>query len=153
MLPPELVKPVLIAGVALFVMSVVDTLAYGVRTAGVFTRRLAISLSLFNILVTFSRFSNMIQAPFLGRMADDVGITLGDGSLDAAQRVFAAAAGKRAFGNARFARSLFEQAYARMATRAATDGAITVDELTTLLAEDIDDDLSGLASERRRIGF
>jgi hypothetical protein len=72
LLPPELVKPVLIAGVALFVMSVVDTLAYGVRTAGVLTRRLAISLSLFNILVTFSRLSNMIQAPFLGRMSDDV---------------------------------------------------------------------------------
>ena len=53
-------------------MSVVDTLAYGVRTAGVYMRRLAISLSLFNILVTFSRLSNMIQAPFLGRMADDV---------------------------------------------------------------------------------
>jgi hypothetical protein len=72
MLPPELIKPVIIAGVALFVMSVVDTLAYGVRTAGVYTRRLAISLSLFNILVSFSRFSNMVQAPFLGRMADDV---------------------------------------------------------------------------------
>jgi hypothetical protein len=72
MLPPELIKPVLIAGGALFIMSVVDTLAYGVRTAGVYTGKLAISLSLFNILVTFSRFSNMIQAPFLGRMSDDV---------------------------------------------------------------------------------
>jgi hypothetical protein len=63
------------------------------------------------------------------------------------------AAGKQDFGNARFARSLFEQAYARMGSRAAMDGAVTVDELTDLLAEDIDDDLSMLARETARIGF
>jgi hypothetical protein len=40
-----------------------------------------------------------------------------------------------------------------MASRAATDGSVTVDELAVLLPEDIDDDLSGLAPEPRRIGF
>jgi hypothetical protein len=40
-----------------------------------------------------------------------------------------------------------------MASRAAMDGAVTVDELTTILAEDVDDDLSGLAKETPRIGF
>src|SRR5215213_1101798 len=63
---------VVIAGVMLFVMSVMDTLAYGVRTAGVLTRRLAISLSLFNSLVVFSRLSNMAQAPILGNFPDKV---------------------------------------------------------------------------------
>ena len=56
-------------------------------------------------------------------------------------------------GNARFARSLFEQAYARMAARAAADGTVSVDELNTLLAEDIDDDLGTLTREMPRIGF
>jgi SpoVK/Ycf46/Vps4 family AAA+-type ATPase len=109
--------------------------------------------SRFKTYIDFPDYSAAELTVIFGRMAEDVGITLGDGALDTAQRVFAAAAGKRAFGNARFARSLFEQAYARMATRAAEDGAVTVEELTTLQAADIDDDLSSLASERRRIGF
>lgn len=67
-----MVKPVVIAGVFLGVMSIVDTLAYGVRTAGVLTKRLAIALSLFNILVIFSRLSNMVQAPILGNFPDKV---------------------------------------------------------------------------------
>ncbi len=51
-------------------MSVVDTLNLSIRVAGVTTRRLAIALSLFNILMIFSRMSNMIQAPFVGGMID-----------------------------------------------------------------------------------
>lgn len=109
-----------------------------------------------------SRFKTYIDFPdyaagelirIFEQMAKDVGIELGEGAREKAADVFHEAAGKRDFGNARFARSLFEQAYARMATRAATDGTVTVDELTTLLAEDIDDDVSMLSSERRRIGF
>lgn len=67
-----MVKPVVVAGIFLGIMSIVDTLAYGVRTAGVLTKRLAIALSLFNILVIFSRLSNMIQAPILGNFPDKV---------------------------------------------------------------------------------
>jgi hypothetical protein len=40
-----------------------------------------------------------------------------------------------------------------MASRAAMDSSVMVDELTDLLAEDIDDDLSMLARETPRIGF
>ena len=61
--------------------------------------------------------------------------------------------GKQEFGNARFARSLFEQAYARMAARAAADGAITVDEVTQLTAQDLEWQEAGFAPEQRRIGF
>ncbi|HEX8245481.1 MAG TPA: AAA family ATPase [Longimicrobium sp.] len=109
-----------------------------------------------------SRFKTYIDFPdytpaeltvIFERMARDVGIELADGALAMAELVFTRAAGKQDFGNARFARSLFEQAYARMAARAAADGAVTVDELTGLLAEDIDDNLSMLTSEPRRIGF
>jgi hypothetical protein len=71
-LPHEMLRPVLLAGALLGLMSVVDTLAYGVRTAGVLTRKLAISLSLFNILVVISRLSNMFSAPILGNFPDKV---------------------------------------------------------------------------------
>jgi hypothetical protein len=57
----------------LFIMSVMDTLSYGVRTAGVLTRKLAMSLSLFNTLVVVSRFGNMLQAAVLGTLPDAVG--------------------------------------------------------------------------------
>lgn len=67
-----MLRPVLIVGCLLGTMSIVDTLAYGVRTAGVLTRKLAISLSLFNILVIVSRFSNMLSAPILGNFPDKV---------------------------------------------------------------------------------
>jgi hypothetical protein len=65
-----------IDGVVIFVffllvlMSIIDTLALSIRVAGVITHRLAIALSLFNILMIFSRMSNMIQAPFVGSMVD-----------------------------------------------------------------------------------
>lgn len=65
-----------IDGVVLFVfglltiMSVVDTLNLSIRVAGVITKRLAIALTLFNILMVFSRMSNMVQAPFVGGMVD-----------------------------------------------------------------------------------
>ncbi len=53
-------------------MSTIDTLAYSVRTAGVLTKRLAISMALFNVLVIVSRLGNMIQAPIIGNLPDKV---------------------------------------------------------------------------------
>ena len=53
-------------------MSIIDTLAYSVRTAGVFTRRLATSIALFNAIVIVSRLSNMFQAPIIGHFPDSV---------------------------------------------------------------------------------
>jgi hypothetical protein len=49
------------------VIHVVGTLAYAVRIAGVRTRRIAISFSLFNILALISRTSNSFQGPFLAK--------------------------------------------------------------------------------------
>ncbi len=109
--------------------------------------------SRFKTYIGFPDYTAAELTEIFGRMASDVGIELADGALAAAERLFSRAAGKQDFGNARFARSLFEQAYARMASRAAVDGSVTVDELMILLPEDIDDDLSMLARETRRIGF
>ena len=110
-----------------------------------------------------SRFKTYVDFPNYGpnelseifvRMAQEVGIELGEGCRETAEKIFAKACAKQDFGNARFARSLFEQAYARMAARAADDGTVLVEELTTLLPVDIDENLSSLErEERRRIGF
>ena len=56
------------------------------------------------------------------------------------------------FGNARYARSLFEQSYANMATRALADGTIALDEVDELRVEDLPPPESVDTSDRR-IGF
>ena len=109
--------------------------------------------SRFKTYIAFPDYRSAELTQIFEQMAQAAGIELGEGALARAEATFSRAAGKRDFGNARFARSLFEQAYARMASRAASDGTLTVDELTTLLAEDIDDDPSMFAREVPRIGF
>jgi hypothetical protein len=53
-----------------FIINVIGTLAYSVRIAGVRTRRIAVSLALFNILVLVSRISNSFQGPFLAKRVE-----------------------------------------------------------------------------------
>src|SRR4051812_39942060 len=53
-----------------FVIHLMGTLAYSVRIAGVRTRRVAISFSLFNILVLVSRTSNGFQVPFMNKRVE-----------------------------------------------------------------------------------
>lgn len=53
-----------------FVIHLIGTLAYSVRIAGTRTRRIALSLSLFNILVLISRTSNSFQAPLLAKRVE-----------------------------------------------------------------------------------
>lgn len=53
-----------------FLIHLVDTLAYSVRIAGVRTRRLAVSLSLFNLLVLGARTAATLQAPLLARRVE-----------------------------------------------------------------------------------
>ena len=109
--------------------------------------------SRFKTYIAFPDYKAAELATIFADMVREVGIELADGARATAEQIFASAAGKQDFGNARFARSLFERAYARMAARAAMDGAVSVDELTTLLPEDMDDDTSMLIRERPRIGF
>lgn len=109
--------------------------------------------SRFKTYIAFPDYSAGELVRIFDDMVREVGIELAEGARATAERIFADAAGKQDFGNARFARSLFERAYARMAARAAVDGAVSVDELTTLLPEDLDDDTSMLIRERPRIGF
>jgi hypothetical protein len=53
-----------------FVIHLIGTLAYSVRIAGARTRRIALSLSLFNILILVSRTSNSFQAPLLAKRVE-----------------------------------------------------------------------------------
>ena len=53
-----------------FVINLVGSLAYSVRIAGVRTLRIAVSLSLFNILLLVSRTANSFQAPILAKRVE-----------------------------------------------------------------------------------
>ena len=66
---------------------------------------------------------------------------------------FQEAVGREGFGNARDARSLFEEAYAQMSERAAADGVIELEELTEIIPDDISWQDSGIRTQAPRIGF
>jgi len=53
-----------------FVIHLIGTLAYSVRIAGVRTRRIAVSLTLFGILMLVSRTSNSFLGPFLAKRVE-----------------------------------------------------------------------------------
>ncbi len=53
-----------------FLIHLIGTLAYSVRIAGSRTGRVALSLSLFNILILLSRTSNSFQAPLLAKRVE-----------------------------------------------------------------------------------
>lgn len=54
-----------------FIIHLIGTLAYAARIAGVRTRRIAVSFSLFNILILVSRTSNSFQGPFLAKRIEN----------------------------------------------------------------------------------
>ena len=53
-----------------FLIHLIGTLAYSVRIAGIRTRRIAVSLALFSILVLVSRTSNSFLGPFLAKRVE-----------------------------------------------------------------------------------
>ena len=53
-----------------FVIHLIGTLAYSVRIAGIRTRRIAVSLALFSILVLVSRTANAFLGPFLAKRVE-----------------------------------------------------------------------------------
>ncbi|MFZ3578670.1 lipid II flippase Amj family protein [Virgibacillus sp. DJP39] len=58
--------------IALFILIIhsIETLAYAVRLSGARVRLLASALSLFSLMVMFSRLANMMQQPFTGSLVD-----------------------------------------------------------------------------------
>lgn len=66
----HLIRPVIIAGILVGLMATIDTLALSIRVSAVLTKRLAVALSLFNIIVLVGRVSNIIQAPIVASLGD-----------------------------------------------------------------------------------
>ncbi len=79
-------------------------------------------------------------------------VNLGEGVTERLGHLFLVAAEVGNFGNARYARSLFEQSYANMATRALADGTIALDEVDQLRVEDLPEPET-VNTSNRRIGF
>jgi SpoVK/Ycf46/Vps4 family AAA+-type ATPase len=109
-----------------------------------------------------SRFKTFIRFPdyapeeltsIFESLVNAAGLRLDPGALAKAVDVFREASREDAFGNARFARSLFEQAYTRMALRAAADGEMEMNELMTLAPEDLVEHPPRSEARERRIGF
>lgn len=109
--------------------------------------------SRFKTYIDFPDYSAPELTLIFERMASSSGIGVSPGVLEKVEQLFGAAVREKDFGNARFARSLFEQAYARMAMRAAADGTVSVDELMSLSPDDIEFELGALRRQVRRIGF
>jgi len=69
-MPPLVDRALITVSILICFMAIIDTLALSIRTSGAITKRLAVSLALFNLIVIFARLSNLIQAPIVGNMAD-----------------------------------------------------------------------------------
>jgi SpoVK/Ycf46/Vps4 family AAA+-type ATPase len=109
-----------------------------------------------------SRFKTYIAFPDFGPeellrifelFAKEAGIAMAAGVKEKALEVMKEGVAQSDFGNARFVRSVFEQAYARMAARAAADGRVSVSELLALEPDDLVLDMDTLRREQRRLGF
>ncbi len=109
-----------------------------------------------------SRFTTYIDFPDYGpdelaqifeTMAAQAKVRLGPGVLEAVGRRLAETVGAQNFGNARFVRSLFEDAYANLAARADADGKIERTEIEDLTLADVPKDDHHQFIEHRGIGF
>lgn len=63
-------KQLLLICTLTFIIHIIGTLAYSVRIAGIRTRRIAVSLALFSILMLVSRTSNSFLGPFLAKRVE-----------------------------------------------------------------------------------
>jgi SpoVK/Ycf46/Vps4 family AAA+-type ATPase len=109
--------------------------------------------SRFKTYIDFPNYSPGELLQIFERFVSEAQIALADGVLDKAGQVLEAAVEREAFGNARFVRSLFEQAYTNMAAHAAADGTVSVSELRVIRPEDVVLDDDALRRRAKRIGF
>ncbi len=109
-----------------------------------------------------SRFTRYIDFPnytpdelvlIFTHMAADVEVEIGEDVEAAVRRLLTQAVHVDDFGNARWIRSLFEQAYANMAARAVADGTIDESEMSRMEAIDIPAVDASAGEAERHIGF
>lgn len=110
--------------------------------------------SRFKTFIEFPDYSPSELAVVFASFAAQSKVNLAEGVLPRVEEVIAAASRSDDFGNARFARSLWERSFANMAVRAHADGTIDLDEVTELLPGDIPPYTPpGAVETEARIGF
>jgi hypothetical protein len=88
-----------------------------------------------------------------GDMAAKAKVDPGPGVEQQAGAMIALAMVAPIFGNARYVRGLFEDAYGRMAARVMEDGQIDAGELSAMTQEDVPTVISGVSMDRPHVGF
>ncbi len=109
--------------------------------------------SRFTRYIDFPNYSTAELARIFEAMADTAKVRLEDGVAARVCLRLDAAISVEDFGNARYVRSLFEQAYANMAARVLADDTIDATELDTMMADDIPTSDPAAGDAPRRIGF
>ena len=109
--------------------------------------------SRFQTFIHFDDYSSSELLEIYRRFANESKILLADGVEEKVIRAIETARGREGFGNARFVRSLWEDSFANMAVRAASDGVTTREELQQIEAEDVPVEGSPTIGQARRIGF
>ncbi|MBM4407614.1 MAG: AAA family ATPase [Chloroflexi bacterium] len=109
--------------------------------------------SRFTTYIDFPDYSVSELIAIFESMAARSKITLGEGVAERLRDLFTSAGGVGNFGNARYARTIFEHAYANRAARAFEDGTIERAEIEDIAVGDIPESIHHLLAEHRPIGF
>lgn len=109
--------------------------------------------SRFKTFIDFPDYAASDLVQIFERFARHAQVRLATGVIEKASHACGVATRASDFGNARFARSLWEQAYTNMAVRAAADGRMTIDELAEVIPDDITVEVEPSASKQKRVGF
>jgi stage V sporulation protein K len=109
--------------------------------------------SRFTRYIEFPNYSSAELAQIFESMASQAKVRTDDAVRERVLKVLSVAGGIEDFGNARYVRTLFEQAYANMAARAVADDRIDPVELELMIPADIPDAETPSGGRSHRIGF
>jgi SpoVK/Ycf46/Vps4 family AAA+-type ATPase len=109
--------------------------------------------SRFTRYIEFPNYSPAELAQIFESMASQAKVRTDDAVRERVLQVLSVAGGIEDFGNARYVRTLFEQAYANMAARAVADDRIEPAELELMIPADIPDAETPSGGRSHRIGF
>jgi|694.fasta_scaffold25671_4 SpoVK/Ycf46/Vps4 family AAA+-type ATPase len=109
--------------------------------------------SRFQTFIHFDDYTDGELVEIYCQFAKEAAIDLADGVTELVSTSIHTARAKEDFGNARFARSLWEQTYANMAMRAHQDGVVSPDELKRVELTDVPKPDGNDREVKRKIGF
>ena len=109
--------------------------------------------SRFQTFIHFDDYTDSELVDIYRQFASEAAIDLAEGVTDLVSAAIHTARAKDDFGNARFARALWEQTYANMAMRAHQDGVVSPDELKRVELVDVPKPDGNEREVKRKIGF